>query len=112
MITDELDGIHQRQERVLPDHPPLFLDEGHEEDHLSLQPQLLGMVRKLPGLAHQGGQGVRRPSLPYPPDPQVYSDSQIDVLPSGIINMSMASAACCLNHLYCCLLSRRPCLFS
>ena len=66
MITDELDGIHQRQERVLPDHPPLFLDEGHEEDHLSLQPQLLGMVRKLPGLAHQGGQGVRRPSLPYP----------------------------------------------
>ena len=46
---------------------PLFLDEGQKEDHLPLQPQLLGVVRQLPALAHQGGQGVRRPSLPYPP---------------------------------------------
>ena len=38
-----------------------------EEVRLPLQPELLGVVWQLPAVAHQGGQGVCRPSLPHPP---------------------------------------------
>ena len=104
-----LDGIHQRQKQVHPDHPPLFLEEGNEEVHLPLQPQLLGGVRRLPALAHQGGQGVRRTSLPNPPPSVIYVLPRVGL---STCPLSMASAAGCFNHLSRCLLSRRPCLFS
>ena len=58
-----------------------------------------------------GSPGRTRSLPPLPSLSHTYSDSQIYVLPSGNINMSMsmASADFCFIHLSCCLLSRRPC---
>ena len=72
LFCRELDGVHQRQEQVHPDHPPLFHEEGQEEKHLHQQPQLLGVVRKLPALADQGGHRVRSPSLLNPPTTVIF----------------------------------------
>ena len=147
----EVSSTHQHQKQVNPRWPALFAQEGHVE--VLLQPELLGVVWQLPDLAHQGGQGVCRPSLPHPPhqvipswrtpwsiafealqqlpliprascllivpgspSPKVWALPPLSFdlifywLPGGINNMSMASAACCYNHLSCCPLSRHPCL--
>ena len=63
----EFNWIHQRQKQVNPHHTAHIPQEGHEEVRLPLQPELLGVVWQLPAVAHQGGQGVCRPSLPHPP---------------------------------------------
>ena len=55
-----------------PDDQRHDLEEGREEVHLPLQPQLAGMVWQLPAVAHQGGQGVCNSSLPHP-SPEVIS---------------------------------------
>ena len=34
LFPSELDRVHQQQEEVHPDNPPLFADEGQEEEHL------------------------------------------------------------------------------
>ena len=85
LFWSELDRLHQPLEQTDSHHSALLLEEGHEEVHLPLEPQLAGMVWQLPAVAHQGGQGVCRPSLPHPPH---------QVIPScGLVAVRVGSMA-------------------